>query len=124
MYQLTREFRRHSNYFYYAVRSILRLDVLPAWAVGRAARVCCLLTLTLLFVSYVAVTSIASASGYRVRDLEKEVSTLKRDIQKTEVRVAEYNSMSNLEEKIKNSGLVAVDNVDYVDLTAPAVAKR
>ena len=124
MSRLTRTIRRHSNYFYYAVRTILRLDVLPAWAAGKAARVCCLSVLCLLFVAYIAITSVASSSGYRMKDLEKEVTVLKKEIQKTEVRIAEYNSMGSLEERIQNSGLVAVDNINYLDTSGPVVAKR
>ncbi len=124
MNKLIREFRRHGNYVYYAIRTILRLDILPVWAVGRGARVCCLFVLGGLFVAYIAITSVASASGYKMKDLEKEVASLKKEIQKTEVRIAEYDSMGSLEERIKNIGLVAVSDIQYVNTDQPTVAKR
>lgn len=124
MSRITRALRRHTNYLYYAFRAILRLDVLPTWAIGKRARVTCLVLLGAIFVSYISITSIASSGGYKMRDLEKESAELKEEIKKIDVQIAQYSSLGNLEEKIKETHLVAVDDINYLTSDAPAVAKK
>jgi len=124
MNRIIRALRRHTSYFYYALRAILRLDVLPTWAIGKKARVTCMVLLGALFVAYISVTSIASSGGYKMRDLEKESAELKEEIKKIDVQIAQYSSLGNLEEKIKDTHLVAVEDINYLTSDASAVAKK
>jgi hypothetical protein len=103
---------------------MLRWNILPTWALGKTARVAYLGLVTFLFIAYVATTNIAAGSGYEMKNAQKKVKNLKEEIQKTDIKIAELSSMSNLEERLKNSGFVAVNNIQYMSVGETAVAKR
>lgn len=102
----------------------IRYVSLPAWLTGKAARYCYLGILVLLFAVYVCQTSSAAGSGYEMRDLQGKVDSLREDIQKIEVSVAAYSSMSSLERQIAKTGMIKVENMRYLNTVGPAVAKK
>lgn len=97
---------------------------LPAWVSGFKIRFGLIGLTVLLGVIYVGQISVAARSGYQMRDLEGQVSLLEADIQKLEVEIADYSSMSNIEQRLKDSGMVAVGKIKYFNTVDTVVAKR
>lgn len=75
-------------------------------------------------VLYILKTTSVSTKGYIISDLEKQVATLEYENRKMDVEVAKLKSMQSLQERIASTDLVAVANVDYLNVLDGAVARR
>lgn len=69
------------------------------------------------------VTSL-SIKGFQIKDLDKQIQQLKKDSQKMELEITVEKSMMNVDERVKGLNLVAVQNVEYLNVVSPAVALR
>lgn len=69
------------------------------------------------------VTSL-SIKGFQIKDLDKQIQQLKKDSQKMELEITVEKSMMNVDERVKGLNLVAVQNVEYLNVMSPAVALR
>ena len=61
---------------------------------------------------FVAQTSSAAKSGYQMHDLENQVAGLHTEIHKMEVDIADYSSMGSIQNRLKDSGMVAVGKLN------------
>jgi len=75
-------------------------------------------------VLYILKTTSVSTKGYMISDLEKQVATLEYENRKMDVEVAKLKSMQSLQERIASTDLVAVANVDYLNVLDGSVAVR
>ncbi len=75
-------------------------------------------------VGYLAEVSAATAKGYQIRGLEKQVSDLRAQTQKMELQVAEGQSVKSIESRVQGLGLVPTSQVEYLTTSAPVVARR
>ena len=73
---------------------------------------------------YVLQTNAVSTKGYALSDLERQISELNHETQGLAVQVAEQQSMRSLENRLKDTDLVAVDQVEYASAINMAVARR
>ena len=103
---------------------ILHCMTLPSWLTARAARYTYLGIILLIGFAYICQTSNAAASGYEMRDLQNKVTQMREEIQKIEVDLAGYNSMPNLEKQVRTTGMNLAQNIRYISVTEPMVAKR
>ncbi|HBV57669.1 MAG TPA: hypothetical protein DEB73_00095 [Candidatus Magasanikbacteria bacterium] len=69
------------------------------------------------------VTSL-SMKGFQIKDLDKQIQQLKKDSQKLELELTVEKSMMNVDERVKGLNLVAVKNVEYLNIVSPSVALR
>ncbi len=65
-----------------------------------------------------------STRGFKIKELENNISDLKKDNQTLELEVTNEQSMFNLNERIKQLNLVAIQKVEYLQPIGPAVAVR
>ncbi|MFA7314451.1 MAG: hypothetical protein WC025_00785 [Candidatus Magasanikbacteria bacterium] len=75
-------------------------------------------------VLYILKTTSVSTKGYMISDLERQVANLEYENRKMDVTVAKLKSMQSLQERISNTDLVAVANVDYLNILDGSVAVR
>ena len=83
----------------------------------------CVLTVVFGFM-YVWQTNTVSTKGYQISDLERQIQELGYETRKLEVDIAQYKSMQNLQERLSQTSLVLVTDVDYMTVVGTAVAKR
>ncbi len=62
---------------------------------------------------YIVQINHAATKGYRMRDLENEISRLDRENQKLEVAATEARSLSSISQKVHMLGLVKADTPVY-----------
>ncbi len=75
-------------------------------------------------VGYLVEINVASSKGYQIRSLENQISDLKEQSEKLELKVAEEQSVQAVETKVQGMGMVPTPNVEYMAVTAPTVAIR
>ncbi len=81
--------------------------------------------LVVLFgVGYLVEINIASSKGYQIRSLENQISDLKEQSEKLELKVAEEQSVQAVETKVQGMGMVPTPTVEYMAVTVPTVARR
>ena len=69
------------------------------------------------------VNSVAN-SGFKIRDLEKQISSLKDYNQQLELQVATAQSLENLNAKIQKLNMVNPDKVEYLRMVGTDVALK
>lgn len=94
------------------------------WIFGMGCRLTLLFLLVIFGVLFIWQTSSASTKGFAINDLQKQISDLEKENQKLGLQIAEQRSLKNLENRVTELGLVAVDNVKYVTILGTTVARR
>lgn len=74
--------------------------------------------------SYLVTVVGISTRGYKIRDLERRIDTLKLENKKLNLTVAEMQSPARIDEWVKTSGMVAASTVQYVSSITGTVAVR
>jgi hypothetical protein len=82
------------------------------------------LLVVLFGAGYLVQINIASSKGYQIRSLENQISELKEQSERLELKVAQEQSVQAVETKVQNMGMVPTPNVEYLAVTAPTVAQR
>ncbi len=81
--------------------------------------------LVLLFgAGYLVEINVASSKGYQIRTLENQISALKEEGERIELKVAQEQSVQAVETKVQDMGMVPTPKVEYMAVTAPSVAQR
>ncbi len=84
-----------------------------------------LVGLVVLFgAGYLVEINVASSKGYQIRTLENQISDLKEQGEKLELKVAQEQSVQAVESKVQGMGMVPTPSVEYMAVTAPTVAQR
>ncbi|MCX6779381.1 MAG: hypothetical protein NTU97_04090 [Candidatus Magasanikbacteria bacterium] len=65
-----------------------------------------------------------SNRGFKIRDLEKQISLLKNSNQQLELQAASLQSLENLNDKIKQLNMVVPEKVEYLRPVGSGVALR
>ncbi len=73
-----------------------------------------------LFGGYLVLNNRAAASGFAVRDLEKQISNLRDAGDRLDLEVVAMQTMNSVERQVGELGFVPIDNLDYIS-SAPAV---
>jgi cell division protein FtsL len=87
---------------------------LPRWATGTKARVIMSVLVLVLAGGYVFKTSALSTSGYEINSLEKKIKKLSTEVRKIDADVASASSMSSIEDRVEDLGMVAVQEIVYL----------
>ncbi len=115
--------RRFENQYRNCLNVISNLT-LPNWMCGSSFRVGLLLFIVLFGAGYLTRISALATSGYQLHDLENKISELNANIQKNQVRIAAYSSISSIESRLRGTNMVAVADIDHLSLGDALVAKR
>ncbi len=78
----------------------------------------------LLAVFFIVQVNHATTKGYRMRDLETEISRLKLENQKLEIEATEARSMASISEKVQMLGLVKSNAPVYLSGTNAVTFRR
>ena len=73
---------------------------------------------------YLMQINAASTKSLQIRTLEREISELKEQGERIELKVAKEQSVQAVETKVKEMGMVPTPKIDYVMATAPQVARN
>lgn len=76
-----------------------------------------------LFAAYVWQVNVVSVAGFGAKEIEREISDLKKENSRLDRQVAELQSVESVDRRIKMLGLVPADQVTYVlpDQTSVAI---
>ncbi|PIR04244.1 MAG: hypothetical protein COV59_03620 [Candidatus Magasanikbacteria bacterium CG11_big_fil_rev_8_21_14_0_20_39_34] len=73
---------------------------------------------------YTMQMSASSTQGYKMSDLQKELSGLENDYERLQSEVAEYRSLSNVQERLIGMNFVSMDSPEYLPFAGGSVAVR
>lgn len=71
---------------------------------------------------YVLVVNRTAAQGFQMKELERSIEDLRSENKKSEVRIAELQSLQSLENRLSEQDFVPVARVEYLTVNTPAVA--
>ncbi|MBI4135649.1 hypothetical protein HY477_02855 [Candidatus Uhrbacteria bacterium] len=74
--------------------------------------------------SYLVTVVSISTHGYKIKDLERSIEDLKLENKKLNLKSAEMRAPQRIEEWVRESGMVAASNVQYVSAATGVVAAR
>jgi len=89
-----------------------------------ALRVGLLIFIFVLGAAYITKISSTTTTGYELHKLEKQVELMSEETRKTDIQVAEYSSMGNIETRLAGLNMVKAPKVKYIVPVGTAVAKR
>ena len=87
-------------------------------------RVCLFVFVVVFGVLHIINLSTMSTKGYDMTKLQKQITSLERENQKLEFKIAKYSSMQSIKERLDNMDMVVADNVEYATVMGTAVARR
>ena len=91
---------------------------------GRLLNFIVILLLAGVVGGYVFVVNNSTIKGFKARELEKKVQALKETNDKFKLKVAETQSITNLQNKISAIQMVPVDKFEYVAAVDSVMAKK
>lgn len=113
------------QYKIHYLKQFLQNMSLPAWMVGKAAKLVVLVLLVVVSVGYMAQVNTLSTSGYVIRDLQDQMQQISDDTEKINEQVASYQSMNSIQNRLANLGLVTSTNISFLKVQdSLAVAER
>lgn len=80
-----------------------------------------LVVLVGLGVTYLVQVNSTAARGYEITDLQQQLKALKVQNQDLQAQVGSMQSFQNMQQDVAASGFVAVQRVEYLSATGPAV---
>lgn len=96
-------------------------EALRAWMFSTSFKATLIIGIITLGILYVLQMTALSTKGFAITDLQKQLTSLKHEDRNLTVQIAEYRSMTSLQERLARLDLVPVDNVTYID-TSVSVA--
>ena len=84
------------------------------------------LIVALLFVSaavYLYSINSSASKGYQMRQVEKDINSLKKENENLKIKEAELKSLYHIEESSKNLNMGDLKNVSYIEETGPVAMK-
>ncbi len=116
--------KRQLQFKYQNFINALQSLSLPGWMTGAVSRSTLLALILLLGGAYIFQTNSAATRGYEMANLEKQIAGLESDIQKVNVAVAKESSLAALDAKLKNTKMVAVSEVKFLNINSNEIALR
>lgn len=74
--------------------------------------------------SYLFYINQTATGGFDIKGIEQRITQLEKDNKKLEVRVAELQSLTNIERASTDLNFVAISQVDYLPVVGTTVAQR
>jgi hypothetical protein len=119
-------YRRRLHNFVQSCQSIVSGGiVLPRWAEGISLRLVVMVALIAVSLGYIVQISQSAVSGYEIHSLEKEVSVLDHDNEQMEVAIAEFSSLSSINQRLADTHMVPAHKITFLHAEDTlAVAKK
>ena len=76
------------------------------------------------FVYYLTGTNSLAVKGFAIRDLKAETSQLHEENVNLEIKTTSLSSYNQLSERVNELELVSANNIKYVSIETPVVAKK
>jgi hypothetical protein len=73
-------------------------------------------------VAYVFQVNLASSRSFALRDVERQIDTLKVDVMSLEDKVATLSSMQNMTQRAEQLGFVPIEHQEFVNPAAKSYA--
>lgn len=80
--------------------------------------------LTVVGFSYLVTMVSVSTHGYKMKDLERRIEDLKLENKKLNLKAAEAQAPQHIEAWVRESGMVAASDIQYVSASTGVVAAR
>lgn len=113
--------RRHNRAYEKSRSATLPM---PQTMQGLALPFALLAVLALLVVAYVILMNAMTQKSFALKKVGGAVTELRHDGKRLEVTLAQYESMTNLADRIAALGMVPTEKVDYVNSGIDTVALR
>ena len=97
---------------------------LPSWLTCRLTRVFLIAVVVFFGAGYIMKTASTASTGYQINELEKTVTTLKEDIKKIEVDIADDSSLASVQVRLEKMKMVTVNKLSFYDYNNSIVAKK
>ncbi|MFH0969281.1 MAG: hypothetical protein V1804_02130 [Patescibacteria group bacterium] len=84
------------------------------------------LIVALLFISgsiYLYSINSSASKGYQMRQVEKDIQSLRKENENLKIKEAELKSLYHIEESSKNMNMGDLKNVSYIQETGPVAMK-
>lgn len=101
-----------------------RREALEAMSRSRGFRIGLLLLAAVFLVLDVFQTSVVSARGNEISDLQQRVRTLTQENERLDFEIAQHRSMASVQERLAAMNLVDSGTPQYVRLAGSAVAVK
>jgi len=75
-------------------------------------------------ISYLYYTNQTATGGFEIKGLEQRIEELQQDDEKLELKAAELQSLSVIEEAVADMEMVAVSTIDYLPAVGSVVAVK
>ncbi len=82
-----------------------------------------LVAICLTGILYLAKINNMATKGFKMKELEERQTMLKEDIKKTELQIADLQSMKKIEERISGLNMASVARVEYVSPAGSVAVK-
>lgn len=66
----------------------------------------------------------ATTKGYKMRDLEKKISSIEEVNRKLELQITDLQSLNNVKQRVDDLGMVPSDKVKYIKIPGTSVALK
>ncbi len=74
--------------------------------------------------TYLGIINISAVKGYEIRNVENEISELRKENKKLQIQVAELNSSYNMKSEVEGLNMVEAEDVVYISESGQAVARK
>ena len=115
--------RQLQSHYKNLINSVQSIE-LPGWFVSLPVRIGLMAVVLILGVAYIARVTNAATTGYQINNLEKQINSLSQDIQKLEIKVAENCALSNIQNRLAATNMIAVSKVNYLSAIPTVMARR
>lgn len=75
-------------------------------------------------IAYLMQINVTATKGYKIKDLEKQISELTEENKSLTLKHIELQSMANVIEQVPSLNLVTTDNIEIITSVGSAVAMR
>lgn len=88
-------------------------------------RVLAMAFLVVSALGYISASSALSTKGYEMKEVERDISALREEVQHLQIFIAQHRSLARVQSRIPSLGLVPLDTISYVDIrTGASFAQR
>lgn len=78
----------------------------------------------MICVAYLGIINISAVKGYEIREIENEISELRKENKRLQIQVAELNSSYNIKGELEGLNMVEAEDVVYISESGQSVARK
>jgi len=116
--------RRQIQYKYNRLVNAIKFLSLPAWIDSKAIRIVMVGVIVVMGSAYILKTTSSTTSGYEMHRMENQVAALEQDMQRTQIEIADYSSINNIQTRLASMNMIEATGVKYMGVKDTVVAKK